>query len=56
MFLFGPIGLFLVLSYAWQGEPPWLVPLFYTSLVAPVVGIGLLVAGVIVPRQKQFRQ
>jgi hypothetical protein len=48
MLLLGPLGLYVVLSYAWQGEPAWLAPLLYASLGAPVLGLGLVVTGLIV--------
>jgi hypothetical protein len=28
----GPFGLYVVLSYAWQGEPSWLILLFDVSV------------------------
>ncbi|MCE9567330.1 MAG: hypothetical protein K8U57_35460 [Planctomycetes bacterium] len=51
LLLLGPVGLYVVLTYAYQGEPPWVGPLFYASIGAPILGLALVVAGLMVRRR-----
>ena len=49
---FFPLGWYVILTYAYQPEPPWLGALYYATNAAPVLGVGLVVAGFLLRRRR----